>query len=283
MMITIVAMPIPEQVIVVDVRLLTCASDTPLLARISPSGISYDRMDTDSEHTPSPEPGALYEVAGDDFDQQSMSPRLNDATTDPLPPPPPQLDQYQLPQPDPYHHYNPASVPPYSSAPPRYASGVSDYFNSPTVESMSMDPHQQQQQQQLGPGPGPRAYPGHAVLSRPLDEREHEPQLVDSIDGTPYPAASTSQPQPQQPQQPQMTMTYQARRGEGGEALERLLQEFWTRQVRAAEDESQWPVPATDWYKHPTLPLARIKKVMKSDPDVKVSLRLWVTLFLLCY
>jgi len=49
-----------------------------------------------------------------------------------------------------------------------------------------------------------------------------------------------------------------------GEPLNELLRSFWQRQVDAAEQE-------TPDYRHPPLPLARIKKVMKSDPDVKVS------------
>ena len=48
-----------------------------------------------------------------------------------------------------------------------------------------------------------------------------------------------------------------------GDTLEAFLPAFWTRQVATAEDE-------TPDFKHPSLPLARIKKVMKSDPDVKV-------------
>ncbi|KAF9457395.1 histone-fold-containing protein [Collybia nuda] len=48
-----------------------------------------------------------------------------------------------------------------------------------------------------------------------------------------------------------------------GEPLNDFLRSFWQRQVDAAEAE-------TPDYRHPPLPLARIKKVMKSDPDVKV-------------
>ncbi|KAF8972077.1 histone-fold-containing protein, partial [Flammula alnicola] len=48
-----------------------------------------------------------------------------------------------------------------------------------------------------------------------------------------------------------------------GEPLNTFLQSFWRRQVDAAEQE-------TPDYRHPPLPLARIKKVMKSDPDVKM-------------
>lgn len=48
-----------------------------------------------------------------------------------------------------------------------------------------------------------------------------------------------------------------------GEPLNDFLRSFWQRQVDAAEQE-------TPDYRHPPLPLARIKKVMKSDPDVKV-------------
>ncbi|KAL4065064.1 histone-fold-containing protein [Scleroderma citrinum] len=48
-----------------------------------------------------------------------------------------------------------------------------------------------------------------------------------------------------------------------GEPLNEFLRSFWQRQVDAAEQE-------TPDYRHPPLPLARIKKVMKSDPDVKM-------------
>ena len=51
-----------------------------------------------------------------------------------------------------------------------------------------------------------------------------------------------------------------------GEPLNDFLRSFWQRQVDNAEQE-------TPDYRHPPLPLARIKKVMKSDPDVKV--RIW--------
>jgi hypothetical protein len=49
-----------------------------------------------------------------------------------------------------------------------------------------------------------------------------------------------------------------------GEPLNEFLRSFWQRQVDAAEQE-------TPDYRHPALPLARIKKVMKNDPEVKVS------------
>ncbi|CAK5277782.1 unnamed protein product [Mycena citricolor] len=48
-----------------------------------------------------------------------------------------------------------------------------------------------------------------------------------------------------------------------GEPLNDFLRSFWQRQIDAAEHE------APD-YRHPPLPLARIKKVMKSDLDVKM-------------
>lgn len=48
-----------------------------------------------------------------------------------------------------------------------------------------------------------------------------------------------------------------------GEPLQEFLPSFWRRQIDVAEQE-------TPDYRHPPLPLARIKKVMKSDPDVKV-------------
>ncbi|PPQ78498.1 hypothetical protein CVT25_011839 [Psilocybe cyanescens] len=48
-----------------------------------------------------------------------------------------------------------------------------------------------------------------------------------------------------------------------GEPLNDFLRSFWQRQITTAEEE-------TPDYRHPPLPLARIKKVMKSDPDVKM-------------
>ncbi|KAF9023232.1 histone-fold-containing protein [Hymenopellis radicata] len=48
-----------------------------------------------------------------------------------------------------------------------------------------------------------------------------------------------------------------------GDTLNDFLRSFWQRQVDTAEQE-------TPDFKHPALPLARIKKVMKSDPDIKV-------------
>jgi len=51
-----------------------------------------------------------------------------------------------------------------------------------------------------------------------------------------------------------------------GEPLQEFLPSFWRRQIDVAEQE-------TPDYRHPPLPLARIKKVMKSDPDVKVRSR----------
>lgn len=51
---------------------------------------------------------------------------------------------------------------------------------------------------------------------------------------------------------------------EQGDNLNDFLRSFWQRQVDAAEKE-------TPDFRHPALPLARIKKVMKNDPDVKVS------------
>ncbi|KIM42632.1 hypothetical protein M413DRAFT_70117 [Hebeloma cylindrosporum] len=48
-----------------------------------------------------------------------------------------------------------------------------------------------------------------------------------------------------------------------GDPLNDFLRSFWQRQVDAAEQE-------TPDYRHPPLPLARIKKVMKSDPEVKM-------------
>lgn len=53
-----------------------------------------------------------------------------------------------------------------------------------------------------------------------------------------------------------------------GEPLHEFLRSFWQRQVDAAEQE-------TPDYRHPPLPLARIKKVMKSDPEVKVRFLLY--------
>ncbi|CCM03248.1 uncharacterized protein FIBRA_05374 [Fibroporia radiculosa] len=51
---------------------------------------------------------------------------------------------------------------------------------------------------------------------------------------------------------------------QAGEPLQDFLRSFWQRQVDAAEQE-------TPDYRHPPLPLARIKKVMKSDPEVKFT------------
>ncbi len=51
---------------------------------------------------------------------------------------------------------------------------------------------------------------------------------------------------------------------QAGDPLNEFLRSFWQRQVDSAEQE-------TPDFRHPALPLARIKKVMKSDPDVKVS------------
>ncbi|RDX48506.1 histone-fold-containing protein [Lentinus brumalis] len=48
-----------------------------------------------------------------------------------------------------------------------------------------------------------------------------------------------------------------------GEPLNDFLRSFWRRQIDTAEQE-------TPDYRHPPLPLARIKKVMKSDPEVKM-------------
>ncbi|KAG7086749.1 hypothetical protein E1B28_002681 [Marasmius oreades] len=48
-----------------------------------------------------------------------------------------------------------------------------------------------------------------------------------------------------------------------GDALNDFLRSFWQRLIDEAEQE-------TPDYRHPALPLARIKKVMKSDPDVKM-------------
>ncbi|KAG2053172.1 histone-fold-containing protein [Suillus hirtellus] len=47
------------------------------------------------------------------------------------------------------------------------------------------------------------------------------------------------------------------------EPLNDFLRSFWQQQVDAVEQE-------TPDYRHPPLPLACIKKVMKSDPDVKM-------------
>ncbi|KAF8582456.1 histone-fold-containing protein [Ramaria rubella] len=50
---------------------------------------------------------------------------------------------------------------------------------------------------------------------------------------------------------------------QSGDQLEPFLRSFWQRQVTTAEEE-------TPDFRHPPLPLARIKKVMKSDPDVRM-------------
>jgi hypothetical protein len=67
-----------------------------------------------------------------------------------------------------------------------------------------------------------------------------------------------------------MTNTPEMKHGpyvQAGDHLQDFLPSFWQRQVNIAEQE-------TPDYKHPPLPLARIKKVMKSDPDVKVCIYL---------
>jgi len=61
-----------------------------------------------------------------------------------------------------------------------------------------------------------------------------------------------------------LTMSFQQPYVQSGEPLHDFLKSFWQRQVDSAEQE-------TPDYRHPPLPLARIKKVMKSDPDVKVG------------
>ena len=58
---------------------------------------------------------------------------------------------------------------------------------------------------------------------------------------------------------------------QSGQPLPEFLKSFWERQIATAEQE-------TPDYRHPPLPLARIKKVMKSDPDVKVSSKLFFCL-----
>lgn len=50
-----------------------------------------------------------------------------------------------------------------------------------------------------------------------------------------------------------------------GDLLPDFLRSFWQRQIDTVEQENPD-------FRHPPLPLARIKKVMKSDPDVKVSI-----------
>lgn len=50
---------------------------------------------------------------------------------------------------------------------------------------------------------------------------------------------------------------------QAGDALKDFLPAFWRTQIAEAEQD-------TPDYRHPPLPLARIKKVMKSDPDVKM-------------
>ncbi|KLO08547.1 histone-fold-containing protein [Schizopora paradoxa] len=48
-----------------------------------------------------------------------------------------------------------------------------------------------------------------------------------------------------------------------GDLLPDFLRSFWQRQIDTVEQENPD-------FRHPPLPLARIKKVMKSDPDVKM-------------
>jgi len=57
---------------------------------------------------------------------------------------------------------------------------------------------------------------------------------------------------------------------QSGDSLEGFLRAFWQRQIDTAEQDALTPISTKDGHAHPSLPLARIKKVMKSDPDVKV-------------
>ncbi|KAH7099324.1 histone-fold-containing protein [Auriculariales sp. MPI-PUGE-AT-0066] len=54
-----------------------------------------------------------------------------------------------------------------------------------------------------------------------------------------------------------------------GDTLDGFLRSFWQRQVDTAEHEASAPSSSKDNHAHASLPLARIKKVMKTDPDVK--------------
>jgi nuclear transcription factor Y gamma len=54
-----------------------------------------------------------------------------------------------------------------------------------------------------------------------------------------------------------------------GDTLEGFLKYFWQCQIATAEQDEPD-------FKHPPLPLARIKKVMKNDPEVKVSDRIFI-------
>lgn len=62
----------------------------------------------------------------------------------------------------------------------------------------------------------------------------------------------------------QFKMPHQGPYVQPGDTLEGFLRYFWQCQIATAEREEPD-------FKHPPLPLARIKKVMKSDPEVKVS------------
>jgi hypothetical protein len=77
-------------------------------------------------------------------------------------------------------------------------------------------------------------------------------------------SSNPPQEQPQSPltssSSPSSTTAFVAH----GDALDDFLVSFWKRQVATAENDPP------HYGKHPPLPLARIKKVMKADPDVRV-------------
>jgi nuclear transcription factor Y gamma len=56
---------------------------------------------------------------------------------------------------------------------------------------------------------------------------------------------------------------------QAGDDLNLFLRGFWKRQIQSAEHD---PVDV----RHPALPLARIKKVMKSDPEIKVRVNILI-------
>ena len=76
------------------------------------------------------------------------------------------------------------------------------------------------------------------------------------------PPQEQPQPTPTLSTSPSSTTAFVAH----GDALDDFLVSFWKRQVATAENDPP------HYGKHPPLPLARIKKVMKADPDVRVCI-----------
>lgn len=96
-------------------------------------------------------------------------------------------------------------------------------------------------------------------LGQPLIRRRWGPSRSMSSN----PPQEQPQPTPTSSTSPSSTTAFVAH----GDALDDFLVSFWKRQVATAENDPP------HYGKHPPLPLARIKKVMKADPDVRVCNR----------